>query len=79
MQRRPCRRAQRGSAAAALYFLALAKREAGNDRSLILDDVVVSLDRNHCGMIVDLLKEQFGNRQVIIFTHARDWYAELRH
>lgn len=60
-------------------FLALAKREAGNDRPLILDDVVVSLDRNHRGMIVDLLKEQFADRQVIIFTHDRDWYAELRH
>jgi hypothetical protein len=60
-------------------FLALAKREAGNDRPLILDDVVVSLDRNHRGMIVDLLKSQFADRQVIIFTHDRDWYAELRH
>ena len=60
-------------------FLALAKREAGNDRPLIFDDVVVSLDRNHRGMIVDLLKEQFADRQVIIFTHDRDWYAELRH
>jgi hypothetical protein len=60
-------------------FLALTKREARDDRPLILDDVVVSLDRNHRGMIVDLLKSQFANRQVIIFTHDRDWYAELRH
>ena len=62
-------------------FLALAKREAGNDRPLILDDVVVSLDRNHRGMIVDLLTSQFADRQVILFTHDRDWYwyAELRH
>ena len=60
-------------------FLALAKREAVNDRPLILDDVVVSLDRNHRGMIVDLLKSQFADRQVIIFTHDRDWFAELRH
>jgi hypothetical protein len=60
-------------------FLALAKREAGSDRPLILDDVVVSLDRNHRGMIVELLKTQFADRQVIIFTHDRDWYAELRH
>jgi len=41
--------------------------------------VVLSLDRNHRGMIVDLLKEQFADRQVIIFTLDRDWYAELRH
>lgn len=60
-------------------FLALAKREASNDRPLILDDVVVSLDRNHRGMIVDLLETQFESRQVIIFTHDRVWFAELRH
>lgn len=60
-------------------FLALAKREAGHDRPLILDDVVVSLDRNHRGMVVGLLETKFADRQVIIFTHDRDWYTELRH
>jgi hypothetical protein len=30
-------------------FLAMAKRESDNDRPLILDDVVVSFDRNHRG------------------------------
>jgi len=59
-------------------FLAMAKREATNDRPVILDDVVVSLDRNHRGMIVELLTKKFGARQVIILTHDRDWYAELR-
>lgn len=60
-------------------FLALAKREASNDRPLILDDVVVSFDRNHRGMIVDVLETFFSERQVIILTHDRDWYTELRH
>lgn len=59
-------------------FLAMAMREASNDRPLFLDDVVVSLDRNHRGMIVELLEDQFAKRQVIILTHDRDWYAELR-
>ena len=59
-------------------FLALAKRESDSDRPLILDDVVVSFDRNHRGMIVELLQAQFAGRQVIIFTHDRDWFAELR-
>jgi RecF/RecN/SMC N terminal domain len=59
-------------------FLAMAKREAMNDRPVILDDVVVSLDRNHRGMIVELLVKKFGARQVVIMTHDRDWYAELR-
>jgi ribose 1,5-bisphosphokinase PhnN len=59
-------------------FLALAKREAGSERPLFLDDVVVSFDRNHRGMIVQLLQDEFAGRQVIIFTHDRDWFTELR-
>jgi recombinational DNA repair ATPase RecF len=58
-------------------FLAMAKREAKNDRPVFLDDVVVSLDRNHRGMIVDLLKKEFIARQVVILTHDREWYTEL--
>jgi recombinational DNA repair ATPase RecF len=58
-------------------FLAMAKRDAASDRPLFLDDVVVSLDRNHRGMIVELLEKEFPDRQVVIFTHDRDWYAEL--
>lgn len=59
-------------------FLAMAKREAGSDRPLFLDDVVVSLDRNHRGMIAELLEKQFSARQVVILTHDREWYTELR-
>lgn len=59
-------------------FLAMAKREADKDRPLFLDDVTVSLDRNHRGMILDLLEKEFTGRQVIILTHDRDWYTELR-
>jgi hypothetical protein len=57
----------------------MAKRESSTDRPLILDDVVVSLDRNHRGMIVELLKAAFAARQVILLTHDRDWFAEIRH
>jgi energy-coupling factor transporter ATP-binding protein EcfA2 len=60
-------------------FLAMAKREAIDDVPLFLDDVVVSLDRSHRGMVVELLEKQFADRQVIILTHDRDWYVELRH
>ncbi len=59
-------------------FLAMAKREADKDYPLLLDDVVVSLDRNHRGMIVDLLKKEFAGRQVIVFTHDREWFTEMR-
>lgn len=60
-------------------FLAMAKREADKDRPLFLDDVVISMDRHHRGMIVEVLEKMFGDRQVVIFTHDRDWYTELRH
>ena len=60
-------------------FLAMAKREAATDRPLFLDDVVVSLDRNHRGMVAEILKREFSRRQVIILTHDREWYSELRH
>jgi energy-coupling factor transporter ATP-binding protein EcfA2 len=59
-------------------FLALAKREGDEHRPLILDDVVVSLDRNHRGMVVQLLEEVFPDRQVIVLTHDRDWFSDLR-
>ena len=60
-------------------FLAMAKQVADQDRPLFLDDVVVSLDRNHRGMIQELLEKEFNDRQVVILTHDREWYTELRH
>ena len=59
-------------------FLAMAKRQADKDRPLFLDDVVVSLDRDHRGMIRELLEKDFSDRQVIVLTHDREWYTELR-
>lgn len=59
-------------------FLAMAKRVASRDRPLFLDDVVVSLDRNHRGMIQELLEKEFSGRQVVVLTHDREWYTELR-
>ena len=60
-------------------FLAMAKRVSYTERPLFLDDVVVSLDRTHRGMILELLEKEFSDRQVIILTHDREWYTELRH
>ncbi len=59
-------------------FLSMAKREEDKDRPLILDDVVVSFDRSHRGMIVELLEKEFAGRQIVIMTHDREWYSELR-
>jgi energy-coupling factor transporter ATP-binding protein EcfA2 len=59
-------------------FLSMAKRQADKDRPLFLDDVVVSLDRDHRGMIRVLLEKDFSERQVVVLTHDREWYTELR-
>jgi hypothetical protein len=60
-------------------FLAMSQRDEDRDQPLFLDDVVVSMDRNHRGMVIELLQREFGNRQVVVMTHDREWYAELRH
>src|SRR4051794_6391781 len=60
-------------------FLAMASREGESDRPLFLDDVVVSLDRNHRGMIAAILDRYFSVRQVILLTHDRVWYTELKY
>ena len=59
-------------------FLAMAKQVLDKERPLFLDDVVVSLDRHHRGMIQGLLDAEFNDRQIIVLTHDREWYAELR-
>ena len=57
----------------------MAKHVVDKERPLFLDDVVVSLDRNHRGMIQILLEKEFSDRQVVILTHDREWYTDLRH
>jgi recombinational DNA repair ATPase RecF/predicted RNA-binding Zn-ribbon protein involved in translation (DUF1610 family) len=57
-------------------FLAMAKK--GGNNPIILDDVVVSFDRNHRGMIGELLEKEFSDRQVLVLTHERDWYIDLK-
>ena len=59
-------------------FLALVRLEMDKSRPIILDDVVSSLDREHRGMLTQVLLEDFADRQVILLTHDREWYAELR-
>lgn len=60
-------------------FFAMASRTPEGQRPILLDDVIVSLDRGHRGMVVEILQKEFGDRQILIFTHDRDWYADLRH
>jgi len=59
-------------------FLALALLRASPDQPIVLDDIVSSLDRAHRGRLTDILIEDLKGRQVVLFTHDREWYNELR-
>ncbi|KKR23748.1 MAG: SMC domain protein [Candidatus Yanofskybacteria bacterium GW2011_GWD2_39_48] len=58
-------------------FLAMVKRDS-EDHPLLLDDVIISLDRGYRGMVAELLVREFPDKQVLIFTHDREWFADLR-
>jgi hypothetical protein len=59
-------------------FLALVIHEEAEPRPIVLDDVVSSLDREHRGMLAKVLMEDLAHRQVILLTHDREWFSELR-
>ncbi len=59
-------------------FLALSKQEESTDKPIILDDVVISFDREHRRQVIYLLQQEFNERQFFIFTHDREWFADLK-
>lgn len=59
-------------------FLALANQGDAKENPIVLDDIVSSLDRDHRGKVTQLLSSGLAGRQVILFTHDREWFGELR-
>jgi len=60
-------------------YLALMKQVLGDDfRLAVLDDVVMSVDRDHRRQFCRLLKTQFPNTQFIITTHDLVWARQMR-
>lgn len=59
-------------------FLAMAHKAADKDCPIILDDVVISFDREHRSRVGALLRQEFADRQVVLLTHDREWYFELQ-
>ncbi len=45
---------------------------------VVLDDVVMSIDRNHRRSICSMLKKYFADKQLIITTHETAWAKQLR-
>lgn len=59
-------------------FLAFARLGDNKQRPIFLDDIVSSLDRGHRGNVTNLLLQDLTDRQVLVFTHDREWFQELR-
>jgi RecF/RecN/SMC N terminal domain len=60
-------------------YLALMKRLLGENFTIaLLDDVVMSVDRDHRYQFCKLLKAQFPNTQFVITTHDRVWAEQMR-
>jgi energy-coupling factor transporter ATP-binding protein EcfA2 len=59
-------------------FLALALHQEDKSLPIVLDDIVSSLDRQHRGFVADVLLQDFSDRQILLLTHDREWFRELR-
>jgi hypothetical protein len=55
-------------------FLASVKAFNKINNFFILDDVISSFDTNHRARFARLLVEKFGDYQIILFTHEKDWF-----
>lgn len=56
------------------FFLAAVKKFNKVNKFFILDDVLVSFDKNYRLRLLDLLEEEFGDYQVLLLTHEEYWY-----
>lgn len=60
-------------------FLALAERfGSGVLEILLLDDVMMSVDADHRRSLANLLADEFGELQMVITTHDRQWAKQLQ-
>lgn len=60
-------------------YLALMRQLLGSDfRLAVLDDVVMSVDRQHRKEICALLRKEFPNTQFLITTHDETWLNQMR-
>jgi recombinational DNA repair ATPase RecF len=58
-------------------FLASVKAYNKLNRFIVLDDVISSFDTNHRARFARLLIEKFGDYQIILFTHEKDWFEDI--
>jgi hypothetical protein len=61
-----------------VLFLASAKLFNRKSGFLVLDDIVTSFDLNHRRRLLRLIKETFGNWQIILLTHEGFWFDIIK-
>ncbi len=60
-------------------YLALMKQLLGEEfRLVVLDDVVMSVDKHHRRKLCQLLKKEFPNTQFVMTTHDRAWFKQMQ-
>lgn len=61
-----------------LLFLALAEHLSGGSLTLvILDDVLMSVDKGHRRAMAELLRDEYKDSQFVITTHDEVWWRQL--
>lgn len=62
----------------ACLFLASARHFNRHTHFLILDDIINSVDAGHRSPLARLLRDEFGDFQLVLMTHDRMWFDILR-
>jgi len=60
------------------FFLAAVKKFNKSSKFFILDDVLVSFDKNYRLRLLDLLEENFSDYQIFLLTHEEYWYQLMK-
>lgn len=60
------------------FFLAAIKKFNKSNKFFVLDDVLVSFDKNYRLRLLDLLDENFSDYQILILTHEEYWFQMMK-
>jgi len=60
------------------FFLASVKAFNHINKVIVLDDVISSFDSNHRLRFANLLTEKFGDYQIILLTHEKEWFTYIK-
>ncbi len=60
------------------FFLASVRAFNQINRVIVLDDVISSFDSNHRLRFANLLIEKFGDYQIILLTHEKEWFTYIK-